>query len=1102
LAVATVLSFSPLLTAGPSAQQAAAAAAPTELRIGWVSAPSSARARTPVEASGQLAGLVSQSRRHVVVQFSRALLPSERVEARAAGLELLAALGNNAFFAAAGVATLDSAAVARLPLAAALAPERAWKLHPMLERGEVPTWTVVEDKGGEPVIGAYVMFHADVARVDQDAAVLRHGGRVRDAVESVNGLVIELPFAAVQALAEEDAVQYLEPALPRMDSVAVNDSNRVITGVDFVQSSYGLDGTGVNVMVYDGGTALSTHVDFGGRLTVRDGSGLSGHATHVSGTIGGSGSASGGTNRGMAPEVTIESYGFEYDGTGTFLYTNPGDFEDDYADAILNYGVTVSNNSIGTNTEPNGFDCSFQGDYGLMSNLIDAAVRGSLSGGAPYRIVWAAGNERQGSRCDVEGYGDYYSCAPPAGAKNHLSIGALNSNDDSMSWFSSWGPTDDGRLKPDFSAPGCQTDADAGVTSAYSTSNTSYASLCGTSMASPTVTGIVALMLQDYRTLFAGPDPRNSTLKALLAHSCVDVFNVGPDFMSGYGSVRADAAIDLMRTESFAEREVDQGGTVFFTVFVTPADTEFDVTVAWDDVPSAPNVLGALVNDLDVHVFSPSNVEHFPWTLDPLNPSAPAVRTGRDRLNNIEQVHVDSPETGTWRIEVRGFNVPSGPQSFSIVASPDLLECGSQGVIALDAQAYRCDATALVRVIDCDLNTDDGVVETVNVTVTSTSEPVGETMTLTETGSATAMFVATLPFSTTDASGVLLVDDGDAVVASYLDADDGNGNTNVTRTSNAAVDCVIPMISNVVVSNITATSATVDYDVNEPASGRIDYGVLCGSPTDTKLSPNQSHHTVVLNGLADGTSYALSIRATDPAGNIAIDDNGGACYILTTDEVPDSFTEEFGPLDMAGKRITYRIDHATQTYEACVYPGNGNFPVSPVGGTVLPLSDDDYELVTMPAGKTVKLYGISYSQFFVGSNGYVTFVAGDTDYTESLDDHFRLRRISANFDDYNPAAGGQVTVKHVADRVAITWNAVVEFGTSNPNSFQMELFHDGRIRVTYLGMSSVDGVAGLSEGLGVPVPFLESDLSEYTCDPRSWVQPNSGGTEDGGTRNL
>jgi subtilisin family serine protease len=534
----------------------------------------------------------------------------------------------------------------------------------MLERGEVPTWTVVDDKAGVPTIGTYVLFHPDVARTAQDAVILRHGGRVRDVVESVNGLVVELPFDAVHALAEEDAVQYVEPALPRMGTT--NASNRVITGVDVVQQTYGLDGTGVSVMVYDGGTARPTHVDFGGRLTVRDGSGQHFHATHVAGTVGGSGSASGGTNRGMAPGVTIESYGFEYDGSGTFLYTNPGDFEADYAAAIANYGVAVSNNSIGTNTEPNGFDCAFQGDYGLMSSLIDAAVRGSLSGGVPYRIVWAAGNERQGSRCDIEGYGDYYSTAPPAGAKNHLSIGALNSNDDSMTSFSSWGPTDDGRLKPDFSAPGCQSGGDGGVTSTDSSGDSAYTTLCGTSMASPTVTGIVALMLEDYRVQFGGPDPRNSTLKVLLAHSATDILDVGPDYRSGYGSVRAPAAIDLMRTGNFAERELDQGETLFFTIYVAPEDSELKVTLAWDDVPGTPNVAAALVNDLDVHVYSPSAVEHFPWTLNPLSPASAAVRTGRDRLNNIEQVRVDAPESGSWLVEVRGFDVPSGPQGFSL----------------------------------------------------------------------------------------------------------------------------------------------------------------------------------------------------------------------------------------------------------------------------------------------------------------------------------------------------------------------------------------------------------------------------------------------------
>jgi subtilisin family serine protease len=1085
----------------PEAQGGAREPAPEELRIEWLDHTSFVAARSPAEASGELANLVAgKGRRHVVVQFSRTLSVAERERARDAGLELLAYLDDQAWFAASDAATLDVQALARLPLAAALAPRRAWKLHPMLERGEVPPWTVVDDKGEIPTVGTYVMFHADVARADQDEVILRHGGRVRDAVESVHALVVEISFEAVPALAEEDAVQYVEPALPRMGEV--NSSNRAITGVDVVQQTYGLDGTGVGVMVYDGGTALSSHVDFGGRLSVRDSSGLSNHATHVSGTVGGSGSASGGTNRGMAPGVTIQSYGFQYDGTGTFLYTNPGDFESDYADAIGNHGVAVSNNSIGTNTEPNGFDCSFQGDYGLMSNLIDAAVRGSLSGGVPYRIVWAAGNERQGSRCDVEGYGDYYSTAPPAGAKNHLSIGALNSNDDSMTSFSSWGPTDDGRLKPDFCAPGCQSGGDGGVTSCSSSGNTSYTSLCGTSMASPTVTGIVALMLEDYRAQFGGPDPRNSTLKALLAHTAADVLDVGPDYRSGYGSVRAPAAIDQMRSGSFAERELDQGETLFFTVHVAPQDGQLKVTVAWDDVPSAPNVLGTLVNDLDLHVFSPSGVEHFPWTLNPLSPASPAVRTGRDHLNNIEEVRVDSPEAGGWRIEVRGFDVPSGPQSFSIIASPELLECGSQGLVLLDGASFRCDATAGVRVIDCDLNLDDGAIESVGVTVTSTSEPTGEALTLVETGPATAAFVASLPLATSDAPGVLLVDEGDSVVASYLDADDGNGNTNVTVTATAGIDCTSPVISNVAVSNVTATSAQIDFDVSEPCTGRVDLGPSCASPSAMAASGLGTHHTLVVSGLADGTRYYFSARATDPAGNQAVDDAGGLCHSFDTEEVPDPFTEEFGPFDLSSLRVLFTPQVSLEAYQACTRPGNGSFPTDPTGGTVLPLSDDDWELVSVGNGNTVKLYGVAYGSIYVGSNGYITFGTGDTDYTESLEDHFDTPRISANFDDYNPASGGTVSYRRLSDRLAVTWIGVYEYGTTNPNSFQIELFYDGRIRFTYLAMSSTDGVAGLSRGLGLPAPFLESDLSEFACDPPARFLPNSGSVGDGGTRGL
>jgi subtilisin family serine protease len=932
-----------------------------------------------------------------------------------------------------------------------------------------------------------VLFHPDATLHEQSEVIRRHDGVVRDVIESLNGLVVELPFDNIKGLAEEDPVQYVEPALPRMGTT--NDSIRALTGVDTVQAApYGLDGSGVSAMVYDGGTAFASHVDFGGRLTTRDSDSLSTHATHVSGTVGGDGTASGGTNRGMAPGVLIESYGFEYDGSGTFLYTNPGDFEADYGDAIVNWGADVSNNSIGTNTETNGFDCAFQGDYGLMSSLIDAVVRGSVSGGVPHRIVWAAGNERQGSRCDVEGFGDYYSTAPPAGAKNHLSIGALNSNDDSMTSFSSWGPTDDGRLKPDFSAPGCQNGGDGGVTSCSSSSTTSYTVFCGTSMASPTVTGIVALMLQDYRAQFSGPDPRNSTLKALLAHTAVDILNTGPDYQSGYGSVRAPAAIDFMRQENFTESEISQGETLLYTVSVAPSDTELKITLAWSDVPGTPNVTTALVNDLDLHVFSPSSVEHFPWTLNPLIPADLAVQTARDHLNNIEQVQANSPEVGVWLVEIRGFNVPQGPQSFSLCASPNLINCASQGLIALDRSTYNCSSTASVTVVDCDLNTDDFVAETIDVTVTSTSEPGGETLTLTESGTATATFFATLPFSTVDGPGVLQVSEGDSVDTLYIDADDGNGNMGVMNTASASVDCTAPIISNVLVTDVTHIGATIEFDTDEASSALVNFGTDCGSLTEQALAFIPTlHHVVQLGGLNDGQSYAFTVTATDPAGNSTTDDNAGGCYDFMTDDVPDYFTEQFSSFDLDGLSVTYVPNGSDESYVACA-EAVPSFPNNPAGGTTLPLSDDDSDFVSIAGGQTVKLYGVSYSSFYVGSNGYITFTGGDTDYTESLSDHFDTPRVSANFDDYNPSVAGTVSWKQLSDRMVVTWENVPEYATSNSNSFQVELFFDGQIRVTYQGMASTDGVAGLSEGAGLPTAFLPSDISEYdtagcSCPP-------------------
>ncbi len=1034
-------------------------------------------------------------RRHLVVQFDAPVDPELRGQLLSAGLRLLNYLGDNAFFASISPKGMDVDKISQTAsLADAMPIEREWRLHPYLLGGNVPEWAVVSStnssgKPEPPMVGAYVLFHADVGLVPTGVGVVaRHGAIVRARLESVNGLVVELPFDRVPGLADEDTVQWIEPPLPRMGEL--NNSNRIITEVDIVQAPpYGLDGSGVTVLVYDGGVALASHPDFGGRLTVRDFSGLSDHSTHVAGTIGGSGAGSGGTYRGMAPAVRIESYGYQYDSTGIFLYTNPGDIEEDYDEAVTTYGAAISNNSIGTNTCWNGFPCAITGDYGVTSAVIDSIVAGSL--GEPFRVVWANGNERSCTGCPGEHQNGYHSTAPPGCAKNHLTVGALNSNNDSQTDFTSWGPCDDGRLKPDVSAPGCQSNADGGVTSCSSYGG--YTVKCGTSMAAPTVTGISALLMQEYRGLFPGEaDFTNATLRAMLAHTAVDRGNAGPDYSYGYGSVRAQAAIDFLRSENFLENAVNQGEVYALFVLVGPGDDELKVTLAWDDTPGTPNVDPALVNDLDLVVYDPSSVRHYPWTLNPANPSASAVQNRVDRINNIEQVFVDSPAPGAWRVEVQGFNVPAGPQAFSISASPLLVNCSTQGVISLDRATYACQSDAAIHVVDCDLNTDDGVVEALAVTITSDTEQTGETVVLTETAAETASFSGTIVLSTTDAPGILHITEGDTVTATYLDLDDGFGGTNVVVEAGALVDCQGPVISNVQASDIGPFDATLEFHTDEGALGIWHYGSSCVALSqEAGGSGYQTDHSAHVMGVQEDSTYFYAVTAEDEAGNTTYDDRGGVCYSFSTPDIPNYFTEEYdGDNDLDNQSILFTPDGTYDFYSACV-ESITELPTDPAGSTPLSLSDDDYQSIALTGGALVSLYGTTYSTFYVGSNGYVTFNAGDDDYTETLAAHFApFPRISGLFDDLNPADAGQVSWRQLADRAVVTWLSVTEYSAGNVNTFQIEMFFDGRIQLSYLTVAATDGIVGLSRGEGLPPAFLESDLSAAgTCGVSAPVEP-------------
>jgi subtilisin family serine protease len=700
------------------------------------------------ELETKLRGLAArEDQRRVVLQLAGPIDAQGRAKLEADGVRLLGPLGGHAWFASleGGLSVSKAAAFPGLVRVDAIATVN--KLHPELVAGVFRPWATFhgdraaesEGKGDEapeslrptnPIVAVYAIFHADFD-LEREARELvgEHGGRIRSYLRSINGAVVHLPASRIDGLAADDAVMWLEPPLPQF--VELNDDNRPRVGADVLQDPpYGLDGSGVTVLVYDGGK-MASHGDFGDRMEVgaSDTASTSDHATHVGGTIGGDGAGSGGQYRGMAPAVDIISYGFEQEGglSQGFLYTDPGDLEADYGEAISAYGADLSNNSIGTNTAPNGFPCEWEGNYGATGALIDSIARGAF--GSPFRIVWANGNERQGSaRCGET----YLTTAPPACAKNHITVGALDSDTDGVTSFTSWGPCDDGRLKPDISAPGCQDGGDGGVTSTSSSGG--YTVKCGTSMASPTTAGVAALILERYRSGFPlQPDIHNSTIKAILATTAEDIVEPGPDYQTGYGSIRAVPAVDLVTDGRFVEAQVGQGETYSFLLLVDPLDPELKVTLAWDDPPGTPNVDPVLVNDLDLRVIDSGGQTHYPWTLDPANPSDPAVRNQRDGVNNIEQVVIDNPAPGAYRVEIEGFNIAQGfVQSFSAASTETLINCSEAGILAVDATRVGCSATLGLQVIDCDLNTDDAIVETVAVSVTSPTEPAGESVTLVE----------------------------------------------------------------------------------------------------------------------------------------------------------------------------------------------------------------------------------------------------------------------------------------------------------------------------------------------------------------------------------
>ncbi|MBB6609827.1 S8 family serine peptidase [Pontibacter sp. Tf4] len=469
--------------------------------------------------------------------------------------------------------------------------------------------------------------------------------------------------------------------------------------------------------VWDGGRVRQTHQELKGRVTQKDNpSSNDDHATHVAGTM-------------MASGVNPSAKGMAFGNKMLMAYDFNGDVSEMASAAA---GLLVSNHSYGSisgwryNPDKKGTatdpywewwghpDVSTTEDYKFGYYDSGASAWDKIAFDAPYYlIVKSSGNNRSENGppvgqpfyrrtksgsfdlvaarpADMSSNDGYDIISTSGTAKNILTVGAVNPipagysspTDVQISTFSSWGPTDDGRIKPDIVGNGVQ------VMSSVATGDDSYGIFSGTSMSSPNVSGSLLLLQEHYANLMNGNVMRAATLKGLAIHTADEAgTSVGPDYIYGWGLLNMGRAATLISEfkrgsnpiykHLLEERQLAQDQTQTIDVVASGAGP-LKVTIAWTDpeaavISSLSSVLNnrtpRLVNDLDVQVLH-NGKTYQAWTLNPANPAAAAV-PGNNTLDNVEQVYIANAVPGeTYSIKVshKGF-LAKGPQAFSMLAS-------------------------------------------------------------------------------------------------------------------------------------------------------------------------------------------------------------------------------------------------------------------------------------------------------------------------------------------------------------------------------------------------------------------------------------------------
>jgi hypothetical protein len=215
---------------------------------------------------------------------------------------------------------------------------------------------------------------------------------------------------------------------------------------------------------------------------------------------------------------------------------------------------------------------------------------------------------------------------------------------------------------------------------------------------------------------------------------------------------------------------------------------------------------------------------------------------------------------------IHGYNLV--PTVYELAARPE-------GRISLDAATYSCSSTATVSVSDSNIpGASDATIDTIEVTV---SAPGGSAqVTLTENRADGNRFIGSLELGTD-----LSVADGETLTATYTDADDGAGGTDIERTATAVLDCAGPQIT-AVTATTDHESMTVTFTTDEPATTVVRYGTVRPPSVTTDDDAFVTSHQLAIGGLDACTRHWFEVEAVDELGNPSSDDNGGVYYVGDT----------------------------------------------------------------------------------------------------------------------------------------------------------------------------------------------------------------------------